>query len=346
MKNTMPRSPLSTPLSDSAKTTELRLKNIFSGLKKRPLVLFLALVFSVCIFCGTLIACQMAEAEPTRPDIPVDWENLAPPALTLAPVDCNKWEVLESDFFSDVGDGVLALSGQVMAYASRVLADLMREAERTAAAEVTVLPHRPDLNRNGVPEELRLYVPASWGTGQQLEIWEDGRRIYTAEGDEAHMGWNAVFLCTLEGEDYLLQYNPYMGQGAAGYNYALFTLEGGAEKVVRENELLFEVNFGMPTPDGGVVDPADIFDPDEIADFMEEINGLLAHSVQLLNTDGGLLRTFEKEGRLEDTLWFLNNEPEVFSADPQRSLRENLKNYRDAMGRAAADWGPTRLGGG
>ena len=79
---------------------------------------------------------------------------------------------------------------------------------------------------------------------------------------------------------------------------------------------------------------------------MEEINGLLTHSVQLLNTDGNLLQTFEKEGQLEDTLWFLNNEPEVFSADPQRSLRENLKNYRDAMGRAAADWGPTRLGGG
>ena len=53
MNDKLPRTPFSTPLSGSAKETELRLKNIFSGPKKRPPVLFLVLMFSVCLFCGS-----------------------------------------------------------------------------------------------------------------------------------------------------------------------------------------------------------------------------------------------------------------------------------------------------
>ena len=61
MKNNMPHTPFSTPLSGSAKETEIRIRNIMSGPKKRPPVLFLALVFSVCIFCGNLVSCQVKE---------------------------------------------------------------------------------------------------------------------------------------------------------------------------------------------------------------------------------------------------------------------------------------------
>ncbi len=63
MNNKMPRTPFSTPLSGSVKETEIRIRNIMSGPKKRPPVLFLALVFSVCIFCGNLVSCQVKETE-------------------------------------------------------------------------------------------------------------------------------------------------------------------------------------------------------------------------------------------------------------------------------------------
>ena len=63
MNETMPRTPFSTPLSGSARETEIRIRNIFSGPKKRPPSLFLALMFSVCIFCGNLVSCQVKEAE-------------------------------------------------------------------------------------------------------------------------------------------------------------------------------------------------------------------------------------------------------------------------------------------
>jgi len=64
----MPRTPFSTSLSRSARETELRLRNIFSGPKKRPPVLFLALVFAMCLLCGNLVSCQTAEAEEKQTD--------------------------------------------------------------------------------------------------------------------------------------------------------------------------------------------------------------------------------------------------------------------------------------
>ena len=56
MNSKIPRTPLSTPLSGSARETEIRLKNIFSGPKKRPPALFLALMFAACLLCGNLVS--------------------------------------------------------------------------------------------------------------------------------------------------------------------------------------------------------------------------------------------------------------------------------------------------
>ncbi len=73
MNEKMPRTPFSTPLSGSAKETEIRIRNIMSGPKKRPPVLFLVLMFSVCIFCGNLVSCQVKEAEGPEAEVWVDY---------------------------------------------------------------------------------------------------------------------------------------------------------------------------------------------------------------------------------------------------------------------------------
>ena len=63
MKNCMPRTPFSTPLSGSARETEIRIRSIMSGPKKRPPLPFLILAFSLCIFCGNIVSCQVAETD-------------------------------------------------------------------------------------------------------------------------------------------------------------------------------------------------------------------------------------------------------------------------------------------
>ncbi len=180
----------------------------------------------------------------------------------------------------------------------------------------------PDLNCNGIAEEVRL-TDLDDGQGQRLEIWENNELIDFEEGYYAHAGYTSIFLCTLEGEDYLLRYHPTMYQGVCMYDYALSTLKDNTETVVKWNSVDFDINFGSPIHDS--------YEPETIAAFMDEINDLLSHSVQMLNTDSDLLGTFEKEGRLYDSLWWLDAWEPEFIRDESKPLLENLKDFQIAM---------------
>ncbi len=195
---------------------------------------------------------------------------------------------------------------------------------RNDAPTGTVTPQSvtPDLNHNGIAEEMRL-TDIDDGAGQRLEIIENDKLITSEEGYFAHAGWTSIFLCTLDGEDYLLRYQPMMFQGACTYSYTLSTLADNTETKVRQNEIDFDINFGSPLHGD--------FDPEAIAAFMDEINDLLFHSVQLLNTDSDLLGTFEKEGRLYDSLWWLDSWEPEFIRDESKSLVENLKDFQTAV---------------
>lgn len=179
------------------------------------------------------------------------------------------------------------------------------------------LPYTVNLDRDRSPDKLVLRSDKpSGGAYWSLQCRLGSGERWQGEAAAAHPGWKAFFLCRLDGKDCLLEYVPYIGMGAGSYTYRLFYLEEGREVVVQENELFFDMNFGME----GERD----FDPKAIAAFMDEINGLLEHSTLLLNTDPQLAKTFEQEGRLYDSLWWLE---ETREAD--KSLLENLLIYRN-----------------
>lgn len=184
-----------------------------------------------------------------------------------------------------------------------------------------------DLNRNGIEEELKL-TEDSGSQSQTVEIYENGERIFYEEGSIFHVGWNALFLCTLDGESYLLRYNPTMYQGSCGYTYELFTLEDGG-RTIAQNEVLFDVNFDAPYHDP--------IDTDAVDAFLNEINGYLSHSEQLLNTDANLLYTFKQTGRLEDDLCalFSDYEPDGFTRDDTKTPAENLRLLEQAESASA-----------
>lgn len=175
------------------------------------------------------------------------------------------------------------------------------------------LPYKPDLNRDGEPEDLLLMA-----TEDQMEyglgVFQGEDPLWKGYAATAHVGWNAYFLTVLDGEDYLLWYQPYMGQGVYGYQYRLFYLENGEEVIAQEGAVSFDINFGSSTHSE--------FDPQAIAVFMDEVNALLKNSVQLLNTDEDLLATFEEEGALLDTLWWLEGR-----WDGRGSAQEALEDF-------------------
>ena len=184
-----------------------------------------------------------------------------------------------------------------------------------------------NLDGDGVAERVQMCDIVAGGTpvGRRVEIWEGEKLLFSEEGYYAHAGWNALFLCTVDGKDCLLRYHPTMYQGVCSYTFELFTLSrAGEEMAVREGRVEFDINFQPMLHQN--------FDPEAIADFMEKVNSLLENSVQLLNTDQDLLGAFEKEGRLYDSLWWLDAFPEEgFTRDPGKSLLENLKDYQTAM---------------
>ena len=55
----VPRSPFTTPLSGSARETELRIRSIFQWKKQRPPLWAMVLIAALVLSCGGLAACQV-----------------------------------------------------------------------------------------------------------------------------------------------------------------------------------------------------------------------------------------------------------------------------------------------
>lgn len=184
-----------------------------------------------------------------------------------------------------------------------------------------------DLDRDGVEERVQIcdIVADGRAVGQRVELWEGENLLFSEEGYFVHPGYNALFLCKEYGREYLLRYHPTMYQGRCSYSFQLFTLsQSGEEITAREGTVEFDINFQSTLHEK--------FFPEGIADFMDVVNTLLAGSVQLLNTDEYLADTFEKEGRLYDSLWWLDaSSEEGFVRDQAKSLRENLLAFQAAM---------------
>ncbi len=200
-----------------------------------------------------------------------------------------------------------------------------------------ILPFTPDLNHDGKPDQLRLRRDPLGSNDMFLQIIAEtdaGRVTWEEDLSTAHAGWCGLFLIQLEGEDYLLRYSPWMGGGTCSYNYRLFYVDADSMPVVvQENSVEFDLIFN---PDYAGQHQ---YDPWAINDFMEDVNALLAGSTLVLITDENLKGTFEREGRLYDSVWWLDDD-----RDEDLSLLENLMNYGNYIKEHPDyDWPPETL---
>ena len=165
-----------------------------------------------------------------------------------------------------------------------------------------------DLNHNGIPEEIR---PEMSGVPARLTFWEDGQLIARADP--------GVYLCTLNGRDYLLRRYTEVSGGSCFYNYTLSDLTDESDGDKQYGRLRFDLAFNAPFHQD--------YDPKEIATYVEDLNALLAHSVQLSLADEKVVTQQPQP----ETLDWLDAFPEVFVRDPEKTLAENLEVYRVTM---------------
>jgi hypothetical protein len=158
---------------------------------------------------------------------------------------------------------------------------------------VEVLPGEYDFDHDGEPDTVELattydYVEDGKGAVGQYVLTvrkADGTELWHTSAHKAHVGWTSVFACKVDGQDYLLQYDPGMWQGWAEYSYRLFypyivSPVGGErqEQVLRESFLAWDNNFQAE---------GHHFDAAELADFLWEVRGYIADSTLLLSTEDG-----------------------------------------------------------
>ena len=186
--------------------------------------------------------------------------------------------------------------------------------------DVTLLSDDYDLNHDGIPERIEkaTYVENDSGyTWFELQIkTNDGTIGWKDDAHTVHAGYNSIFVCTLDGKDYLLQYNPAMYQGICGYTYRLFSLDAHGNTVTKQERTVnFDINWDSSLNE---------FDAIEIADFMDEINSLLANSKLLLNTNSAL-DGIDPENP-QDILWWIRDKTLYpgYEYDENKTLRDNL----------------------
>ena len=169
-----------------------------------------------------------------------------------------------------------------------------------ARVEGETLPGTYDFDHDGVPENMELVTlldPEVEGrTGfYELQISrKDGTRLWTESAHRSHPGWTSIFACEIDGEDYLLRYNPGMWQGWAVYHYQLFALDSanpGTERLLRESTVVWDCNFNIAGHQLHI--PA-------LADFLREVHGYLDSSTLLMSTENGEFRTSGSGAEFDD----------------------------------------------
>ena len=209
--------------------------------------------------------------------------------------------------------------GEFVALDSREAMEAALEQRAAESELVEVLPGTYDFDHDGQMETLELVGNG----GESMEagsFWvlrlknAAGELIWSDCAATSHAGENNLFACHIDGQDYLLRYNPWMGQGYATLHYTLFSLDqDGGEVELRENSAAFDNNFNSQYHEE--------IDVEAVAAFLEEVHGYLDESAVLLATDGGRFASGGSGADFEEDIF---RGTEVYQGD---SILEGLRSW-------------------
>lgn len=225
-----------------------------------------------------------------------EWEFTLPdgspiPEYTFLPDDWGAWQG-ENDLRLTVGRGGDGNPDEKFYTCAIVTQENGQITGETRERTVETLPGTYDFDHDGTPETVQLTI---WWwpmkTGESLEsctlsVLDENGAVLWEEPDAAlaHAGWRSVFACSIDGQDYLIRYDPSMYQGYAAYHYQVFSLDSaGKEQVLAENRLEWDGNFSSQGHE-----PLDI---DALTDFLWEVHGYLKNSTLLMSTEDGVFQS-------------------------------------------------------
>ena len=152
-------------------------------------------------------------------------------------------------------------------------------------------------------------------------VRQDGVELWSAGAHPSHAGWTSVFACKIDGEDYLLQYEPEMYQGWAEYAYELWAFDGNGQAYTSDNRsVTFDINFGREEHQ---------FDPEAIAGFFWELRGLLQDSILLASTENGEFQTGIPGLELQNYIF-----SDLLSLDSLEAMEASVRQQEAELGAA------------
>lgn len=217
-----------------------------------------------------------------------DWDFTLPdgtsiPDYTFLPEDWGRW-LDENTLLVTVGQGGDA--GEQHTYRCILRPGEDGTLSGSVQEQTTeVPPGAYDFDHDGTAETVEVTTvldPENEGVPVWYELRiSDGERTWTEGADHSHAGAETLCAVRLDGEDCLLRYVPYMGQGCCTYHYEIFSLDDAFRPVtLRENSVEFDLNWDQPWH---------AFDTEAVTAFLVEIHGLLDGARPLLDTGWGEL---------------------------------------------------------
>lgn len=160
--------------------------------------------------------------------------------------------------------------------------DLRNDLE-TYGDSILLAQFEADLMHDGSKEKLTISEVDAAGELATLEITaSDGELLWLEQAHASHVGWNSVFLCSLNGKDYLLVFNPYQCTGLAEFTYELFYCTGpGTIEIIDSG--CFSFNYEINR------DSENAFNEAKFRPFADQVYTYLQNSYLLMSTENGEL---------------------------------------------------------
>lgn len=145
-----------------------------------------------------------------------------------------------------------------------------------------------DLLHDGTRQDIVLSLwndpeYSYWPLFYKLSVIDSDNRVLWEYGriESTHVFWATYFLTHIDGQDYLLRYDPYGSTGIFDWQYSLFSLNAdGSEHILDEGHLFMFSSRETP-----------VANKDEITAFVEKVNGYFADSRLLVTTDAHFMQT-------------------------------------------------------